>query len=212
MKRLAEINLNTPDDYGRIFFERQVKNVDWADLRRWEMLLKYYKGGNLIDLGCLDSLIPSIAKEQYPDSEIWGLDFAKDVILEMKNQYPLINYFQGDIYDIRWVSSQNRIKDGFYSYVTMGEIIEHLEEPEKAIKEAMRILKQNEILALSTPLNEAIEPGAVDKEHHLWSFTEDDIKKMLKPYGRVKIKILRSWWFPRYRYCFPQIIAWCWKI
>jgi SAM-dependent methyltransferase len=93
----------------------------------------------------------------------------------------------------------------------LGEVIEHMEEPERVIRETMRILKRGAVLALSTPYKEAIEPGAVDAERHLWSLDKNDIIKLLSPYGSVRLATLGSQYFPRYVYNFPSIIAWCKK-
>ena len=97
---------------------------------------------------------------------------------------------------------------GYFSYAVAGELLEHLEDPHKFIKEVFRILKPGGILALSTPLDEAREPGAIDSERHLWSFKVDDIMKILIPYGKIKIAILRSQYFPTYQYHWPIILAW----
>ena len=204
MERLIEENNNTAEEYDEIFKDRQLKKVDLFDLKRWNLLSKFFKGGKLIDIGCLDSLIPIMMKIKYPFSEVYGLDHSEETIEFLKNEYPMVSYIKRDLY-------QTGFPKNCFNYVVMGEVIEHLEDPEKAIKEAMRILKPRGILALSTPSNEAVEPGAVDKEHHLWSFEMKDIKRMLREYGRVKVTTIGSTYFPKYEYNFPVIISWCKK-
>ena len=201
MERLAKENFNTAEEYDSIFKERQLKKTDLFDLKRWKLLAKYFKGGKVIDLGCLDSLAPFIIKINYPSAEVWGLDQAKETIEFLKNKYPMITYIQGDVY-------KTGFPNEYFNYVVAGELIEHLEEPERFIKEAFRILKPNGILALSTPLNEKLEVGAVDKEHHLWSFTTQDIKSLVRLYGSARIKIIGSSYVPKYKYNFPVIISW----
>ena len=199
MERLIkDSGRNSSSDYDQIFKDRQDKGVHWSDLRRWKYLLKYYKSGKIADLGCLDSKVPELIKDQY---SYLGIDLAEKALNEMQSKYPQANYLVSDIYDLKSFGNQ-------FDYVVLGEVIEHLEHPQKAISEAIRILKYGGILALSTPLNEAIEPGAVDAERHIWSYTEEDMYKLMGRYGKVKIKILRSRWFPTYKYCFPQIICW----
>ena len=222
MQKLTEqSDLNSPQEYDKIFFERQKKGVDEHDMRRWKRLLKYYKGGQLIDLGCLDSGIWKIRKRGY----YLGIDVAEEAIKVMKKAARPVGgltcFEVGDVYNLqirRGGITEGGAEFGF-DYAIMGEILEHLSEPEKAIKESMRILKPGGVLAISTPLEEAREPGAVDKDRHLWSFTKRDIEDMCRDANRmtgVKMKFetvgsLFTWKPPFYRYCWPSLIAFAWK-
>lgn len=201
MKRLLKRHKNSPHEYEQIFVARRKKGVDQFDLRRWKTLLKHYKDGRLIDLGCLDSLVSDMAFKKSGD-EIWGIDQAENVIWNMEKKFPDTNWEIGDVYETRF-------PDRYFDYAVLGEVLEHLEKPWNAVKEALRILKKGGVLAISVPLNEAIEPGAVDGERHVWSFTEEDIKEFVKPH-KVEFMTLRSIKKP-YQYCFPQLIAFIWK-
>lgn len=198
------MGLNSPEEYNRIFGIRQKKGADHQDLRRWKVLLKYFKGGRLLDAGCLDSQVPVMAKKKFANANVWGIDTAKEAIQAMQTNHPSIKYEVRNVYDTRF-------PDNFFDYVVAGELIEHLESPQAFIKEAFRILKPKGTLALSTPLNEEIEFGAVDGHRHLWSFSVDSVTKMLKVYGKIKgVKILGSEWFP-YKYHFPTQIVFAQK-
>ena len=193
---------NSPQEYDKLF-ERE---PDWQDYRRWKYLLKYFRGGNLVDLGCLNSRIPGLIKDFWNTSYL-GLDQAPEAIGKMNKQYSwaMARFVVGSVYN-------TKLKDNSFDYTILGEVLEHLEEPQKAVEEAFRILKPNRILAISVPLEEAIEPGAVDKERHIWSYTKQDIKNLVKPYAqKTKTKVLRSKWFPKYKYCWPQLLCFAWK-
>lgn len=200
MKRLVQENKNTAEEYNMIFFDRLKKGVDQQDVRRWKRLVKPFRGGRLLDSGCLDSHIPVLAKLRHKDADVWGIDIAEQAIAAMKDLYPFVNYEVRDVYDTKF-------EDGYFDYVVMGEVLEHLEEPARAIQEAMRILKPKGTLALSVPLDEAKERGAVDAIHHIWSYTMKDILDVLMPYGRVKTGLLGSQYFPVYRYAWPIVLA-----
>lgn len=205
MKQLTrQSNKNSPQEYDRIFKERAKSEPNWQDVRRWKMLLKYYEGGSLIDLGCLDSDIPKFIK--YPNLYT-GVDVVLEALVEMQKKYPHSHYEYSDLYNLPPV-----IKNFPHSYAILGEVLEHLSEPKKAIREVFKTLKPNGILAISVPLEEAKEPGACDKDRHLWSFTKQDIEDLVKPYAKkIKTKVLRSKWFPKYRYCWPQLLLWAYK-
>lgn len=205
MIKLTEQNeLNSPLEYDKVYLERKDKGVDEMDIRRWKRLLKHYKGSRLIDLGCLDSQIAGFAHDRFPDSEIWGIDLAPQTIESMQSEYPFALFEVQDVYKTKY-------PDNYFGYAVAGEIMEHLEYPEKFLKEAFRILRPGGVLALSTPKEEAIEPGAVDKDRHLWSYSVEDIEALLSPFGSVTIEVLGSKYFPLYRYVWPNIIAFCKK-
>jgi hypothetical protein len=63
MKRLIENNINTPEEYDRIYSLRSQFPADSQDIKRWKRIMKYYKGGSVVDLGCLDSRIPSLIED-----------------------------------------------------------------------------------------------------------------------------------------------------
>lgn len=202
MKRLIENSgLNTAEDYDAIYTVRSEKGfVDTFDYERWKVLLARYKGGSLIDLGCLDSLVPVLAKIMYPEAYVVGVDQSSVAITDMRKKYPEPRFEIRDVYETDY-------PDEYFDYAVAGEILEHLERPHDFIKESFRILKPGGTLALSTPLEEHKEPGAVDMDRHIWSFSKDDIGEMLSPYGKVKTRVLRSRLFPKYQYRWPVIIA-----
>ena len=203
MERLVQENLkNTPEEYDRKYFERKKAGVDEFDLKRWKLLLKYYKGGTLVDLGCLDSLVPVMAREKEKKAEIWGIDIAKEALWDMEKQHPHIFFHNADVYDTKF-------PERYFKYAVAGELIEHLEKPEEFIEEAFRILKKGGILALSTPFNEKL--GEVDAERHLWSFTINDIRNLLEPYGETKIILFPKLHIPLTTYHHKNILSWTTK-
>ena len=190
---------NSPETYDKLF----KREPDWQDWRRWETLLKYYRRGSLVDLGTLNSCLPIMARKIDPLSYIVGLDQSYSAIRTQAGIWGHVIEFKiGDVYDTQL---------GNFDYAVLGEVLEHLDRPADAVKEAFRILKPGGILAISVPLEEAKELGAVDKDRHLWSFDKQDIIDLVAPYSnRMKFKVLRSQWFP-YRYCWPTLICWAWK-
>lgn len=201
MKRLIDdLGLNSAEEYNRIFNIRALKGVDEHDLARWKRLIKFYKGGRFIDLGCLDSLAPVMIKEQYPREEVWGIDIAEEAIAEMQKRFPYkgLYYQVGDVYDTGF-------PDNYFAYAVCGEVMEHLDDPQRFVEETMRILKRGATLAVSVPLGEEHEHGAVDADRHVWSYDVDDAYKLFGKYGKVTTKITGSSYFPKYIYRWPTL-------
>lgn len=201
MVRLIDgVGKNSPEEYNKIFQERRNRGVDEQDVRRWRKLLNYYRGGRLLDMGCLDSLVPALAREWYSEAEVWGIDLAEDCIAEMQATFPYVTYMVADVYD-------TKLPKNYFDYIVAGELIEHLDKPEEFLKEAFRILKHGGILAISTPKEEEKEQGAVDAERHVWSWNEDELKELLEPYGKTWFRKMGSQYFPTYKYHFPTLLA-----
>lgn len=204
MKRLITkgVGKNSAGEYDSIYKVREEKGRDVHDMRRWGKLLRYFSHGNLIDLGCLDSGIVDLIKHR-PDTTYTGIDVAEEAVRAQKRKYKdflNVDFMAADLYETPF-------QDEAFDYTVLGEVIEHLEEPQMAIEEAMRITKKGGVLALSTPLEEETEPGACDLERHVWSFSKDDIQMLLSPYGTVKIQTIGSQYFPTYKYAWPTVIG-----
>jgi len=183
MKRLNKENINCPKLSNDIFNDRWGKELQYIDWNRFELLAKKYNGGKLIDIGVFNSPLIIELKKAFNGSEFVGLDYSEPIVVELQRRHPEVRYITGDARGIPF-------EDGHFDYVVMGELIEHLEDPAKAIKEAMRVLREGGTLALSTPKDEETQ-GLISKEH-LWSFKEEDIKDLLKPYGEPEISTYKD--------------------
>lgn len=205
MRRLRPQNsLNSSEEFDRVFQERRSRPHEAMDVLRWEALIKFYKGGPLLDVGCLDSLIPLMAKKRFPQSEIYGLDQTEEAIKELAEIEPSVHYIHGDAYHLPFPNHS-------FMYVTAGELIEHLDRPEDFIAEAFRVLKSDGVLAITTPKEET-EDGEVDGHRHLWSFDRHDMKELLGFYAkRTKIGEIPHWLMRRIKYHHPYLLAYAWK-
>lgn len=207
MKRLlVGSGLNTAEEYDAIYKQREQKGRDVHDMRRWGKLLKHFTHGALVDLGCLDSGIVDLVKNR-KDTTYTGIDIAEEAIIQQKKKYKdfkNVDFMAIDLYETPF-------QDEAFDYVVVGEVIEHLEEPQKAIDEAMRILKFGGTLAISTPLEEEKEIGACDKDRHIWSFSKEDLEIMLSPWGEAKFTVIGSQYLPTYKYAWPTLIGFCQK-
>jgi len=180
MIRLNQQNINTPERSYEIYETIWKKELHYIDWKRFSMMAKHYneEKGRYLDIGCFNSPMPLHIKKENRTQEVFAVDHCGRLIDELKERHPEVNYLYADVYKLPF-------EDEFFNYIVMGEIIEHLEEPVVAIREAMRVLKKGGWLAISTP-NDEIKNGAVSAEH-LWSYTMDDVIDLVSPYGEVEI-------------------------
>ena len=179
MKRLELENHNTREYYNEALNSHfDSTGMDYDDMWRIEALLKEYDGEKLLDIGCGIAPLCLVAKGKYPEAEVYGIDFADELVEKLKTKYVAINYSVADFYKLPF-------EDDSFGYVTMGELLEHSEEPQRLINEAMRVLKKGGILAISTPYNER-EQNHYYKQH-IWSFVEQDMRDMLDRIINLKV-------------------------
>lgn len=80
----------------------------------------------------------------YPKAQITNLDFNPEYQQAACNQQPNIRFVCGDATDLPF-------EDAAFDAVTMFDVLEHIPDDRKAIAEALRVLKPNGFLLISTP-------------------------------------------------------------
>lgn len=176
MKRLSG-QVNEPELFNQ---DRYIGNLACHDVEKENKMNKYFTKGHYVAIGCLNSVIPVLLAEQ--GHKVTGLDFADKVLDFLRVRFPKVHYIAHDI------RTHFPFTNYSVDYVSASEVIEHLENPADFIKECMRILKPNGWLAISTPWEEGVKQGMVDKEAHIWSFSEQDIRDL----GFTEIELLKE--------------------
>jgi len=167
MIRLRKENKNSPE-----YFNTHFRGLSYVDMKRQEKLASRFRGGIYVDIGCWDSPMPVLIADKFQKSKIYALDYAFDVIDELSREFPKVRYtYISDCCNLPFV-------DNSVDYIVAGELIEHLDNPKLFIREALRVLKVNGTLAISTPKDEA-HGNKLGGDLHIWSFDEDDMKELL---------------------------------
>ena len=176
MKKLNNVNINTPDYFDSQF---SVKKIDFENTLRQSKYLELIGEGveTVIEVGCGMSAFCPMAMVKYPN--VWGLDFAQESIERLREVYTKVQYVVGD-------ALNTPFKDKFFDAVVAGEIIEHFEEPQKFVDELVRICKPGGRVILSTPHLEFNDP------EHLWEFEEQDLHDMFSKYGTTTVETIKS--------------------
>jgi len=70
-----------------------------------------------------------------------GIDYSEEAISLGKKAYPSLHIIQGNIYDLKY-------KDNSFDLVICSEVLEHLENPQKALRELVRVSRKYILLSV----------------------------------------------------------------
>lgn len=161
----------------------------------FENIFRKMKNGMFLDVGCGTGYALYTAKACGWNEE--GIDLNKDAIARIRKMglnavYANIDNFSG--------------KNGKYDIINMGDLIEHVKNPEKTIRKAYALLKKNGKLIISTPNINSFFPkysfliskifgitwSHPSPPYHLFEFSNNNLPKFLKQEGFRIEKILYS--------------------
>lgn len=113
-------------------------------------VVKPLKSKRVLDVGCGEGFTLKKLQERKIGKDNVGIDNSIDAIKIGKKIYPELDLQKGSIYDIQF-------KDGDFDLVLCTEVLEHLDNPDKAIEEMKRV--SSKYLLFSVP-NEPFFIGA----------------------------------------------------
>ncbi len=97
---------------------------------------------SILDVGCGEGFTLNRLQQENIGEKLEGVDFLKTAIQLGEKQYPQLTLKEGSIYDLQY-------KNNSFDLVFCTEVLEHLEDPQKALKELVRVSKK--YLLLSVP-------------------------------------------------------------
>jgi len=103
-------------------------------------LLPFHKEGRILDVGCNNGLYLHLLKNL--GWQVWGVEIDKNACKLAKELN--INMFCGNL-------EEAGFSESFFDVVRLNQVLEHIPDPKKTIKEARRILKKDGKLYISVP-------------------------------------------------------------
>ncbi len=173
-------------DYSYID-ERSIKKFSayvWDS--RIRVIHKYIKSGNFLDVGCsFGGFLESASRFYTP----YGIEMSEFSSAHANNTFG-DNIHCGTL-------SDHPFSEKSFSVITMIELIEHLADPEQAIRECFRLLKDGGLLLIQTANmdgKQAVDLGA-DYEYfmpgHLSYFSKKNLTMLMKNCGFSKVKVFQ---------------------
>jgi len=177
--------------HSNYILERQKRIKSFSKLynSRLSLIESFYPSkGNLLDIGCGAGFFLNIAKERGWNCH--GLEILPEYIKYAKENFALENiHFES-------LDESLTYDENTFDVITLWDLIEHLRNPLKSLKQINRVMKPGGLLVIWTP---NVKNAIVLKEkwigyktlQHFYFFSKDSLNNMLRKAG-FKIVSLKT--------------------
>ena len=126
---------------------------------------------NILDVGCGEGIVTNYLtnKLSIKENRIAGLDIESNLLRIAKSINPRVQFYRGSVYELPF-------QDNSFDLVLALEILEHLEFPERAIRELNRV--SNNWVIISVPNDRIFRFGNMLRFKYIssWGNTPDHIQ------------------------------------
>lgn len=135
---------------------------------------KKFKKAQILDIGCAYGYVLNLLPK---NSNMFGLDISEHAINTAKKNFKDITFKVGN------VEEKIPFPANSFDIIILNDVIEHLENPQKALENIKKILKKDGILYITTPNLNLLRKklfGFADKmEHHISLFSHKNLCELL---------------------------------
>ncbi|HET8964440.1 MAG TPA: class I SAM-dependent methyltransferase [Chitinophagales bacterium] len=155
-------------------------------LKKLQLISKFYKTGNLLDIGCGTGEFLNICKAA--KWNVLGIEPDKETRDKTAVKYNL---------NVQAEEYLTAIPDSSFEIITMWHVLEHVPFLNKRIEELKRLVKPDGVIIIAVPNCSSLDAkiykeywAAYDLPRHLYHFTPDDIQRIFKKHGLRLINVL----------------------
>ena len=148
--------------------------------RRIHWIGSQVTGEKVLDIGCSEGILAVLlAREGF---SVLGIDVNSDALgyadhlLKSENEFvqSKVEFVHGDVINAD-------LTEGCFDTVVLGEVLEHVLQPELMLERAFAYLKPGGVFVMTTPF------GVMPDPDHKQTFSLSDIKKLLQKRGSPKV-------------------------
>jgi len=192
MKRnlsLDHLHEEVPANYYDNAIKKNLLQKFWHS-RRFVQAKKYLKtidARQILDVGCNSGTFTKQIYNVLPESKIYGIDISQNAISYAEQKYKNISF------SVAW-AEKLPFKENSFDLATCFEVLEHVDEPDKIIREMLRVLRKKGNMIIIVPTENLLfrmiwalwtifGPGSVWKHTHVQKFTKDSLDVLLRKFG-----------------------------
>lgn len=194
-KKIQEIYENIPEGYYESSIKDNIVQRYWHKQRFTavkNLIRQDIPCGKVLDAGCSDGTFSKIIYEAANSPKMTGIDFSPKAIAYAKKRHPEIAFTTADCYSLPF-------KDKTFGAVFSLEVLEHLYNPSKALKELRRCLKDSGYMVILVPNENLLFrfvwfwvtklKGKIWKDAHVHQFNEKELVKICTSSGLKVVKV-----------------------
>lgn len=158
---------------------------------------RQFRPARVLDVGCGQGRYLSLLRAEFPDAEILGVDFSEVAIAKARQNHPSVRFHVGSAEDL------SVVPDASVDLLVNVEVMEHVADARRVVREFARVLRTPGRLLLTTPCAnrfslEWFENWATgriratpdgyrlfgtDPPEHVRRFTEPELTRLLETCG-----------------------------
>jgi len=176
IKKLIRYNINSPD-YWDAIWEAEGEDT-WRDyVNKYPYIISLVPDGvSVLDIGCGVGLLLRKMRDAKPNMQATGADISAKAIDIVKN-----HGFEGVVGGFPVLP----LESGRFDIVLATEVLEHLSNPQEAVREVGRLLKPDGKAIITVP-DDCLGPE--DEVQHLRKYTSDTLYTELSSgFERIEI-------------------------
>lgn len=173
-------------DYSYVDERKYFKYNSYVWDARLKNIRKYVNDGNFLDVGCSFGGLLIRAQKYF---NIYGIEISK-YSYDHAKEFLGKNIHKGSL-------DNHHFKNDFFNVITMVEVIEHLQNPVKYLKESFDLLKYGGMLLIQTADMEAKQSIDMGCDYHYYLpghvsyFSEQNLTSTLEKIGFSKTIVFR---------------------
>lgn len=179
-KEIEFIKYKKRGDYHWQGLKKNIFSFNAFQQARYQIILnqlpKLNKDKKLIDIGCGDGALDYLIKIK-KGGQIFGIDPSKEAILIAENKFKKLKIKK---YKFKIGEGGNlSFTDNSFDHVICADVIEHIKNPQKTLKEIKRVLKSGGKVIVSSVIKLSKEP---EDKMHIKEYTVKELKRMMDEY------------------------------
>ena len=105
-------------------------------------MLESTKPDSILDAGCGEGFVLSFVAEQSPELRLFGVDLSEAAVSYAREHFGSIATFRkGNLYRLPF-------SDNSFDTVLCSEVLEHIEDPDRAVLELKRVARHNVLITV----------------------------------------------------------------